>query len=90
MGGAVCARASVVTPINPSAIGARTELAVTSALVKAGYFVFAPSFSSHSRVDLVYLHQDGSTSRVQCKTSRMIDGCVTFWTCSNTGKDSRG
>ena len=65
-------------------MGAQTEWAVTSALLKSGLHVFAPCFSSHSRVDLVYLRGDGSVSRVQCKTAKADDGFVSFWTCSNT------
>lgn len=70
--------------VNPSSVGAQTEWAVTSALLKAGFHVFAPCFSAHSRVDLVYLRVDGSVSRVQCKTAKADDGFVSFWTCSNT------
>jgi hypothetical protein len=79
--------------MNPSAIGAQAELRVTSALMNAGFHVFAPCFSAHSRVDLIYLGSDGAARRVQCKTSRFEEGFISFRTCSNTNNqplDYRG
>jgi hypothetical protein len=67
----------------PSVIGARAELAVASALWKAGMEVYLPFFSAHSRVDLVAT-SSSELLRVQCKTSRMIDGVVYFRPCSHT------
>lgn len=77
----------------PSEVGAQAELAVATALAKAGRLVFVPFFSPHSRVDLVYLDDLGRARRVQCKTSQLVGGRLTFWVCSNTGnkrKDYRG
>ena len=77
----------------PSEVGAQAELAVATALAKAGRFVFAPFFSAHSRVDLVYLDDCGAARRVQCKTAQLVEGRLTFWVCSNTGnqrKDYQG
>lgn len=68
---------------NPSEIGARTEAAVASALVRAGKPVFLPAFGVNSRVDLIY-ENDGDLVRVQCKTSRLLGEVLTFRTCSNT------
>lgn len=76
----------------PSVIGARAELAVASALWKSGMEVYLPFFGAHSRVDLV-ASSSSELLRVQCKTSRVIDGVVYFRTCSLTANvhvDYRG
>lgn len=74
--------------VSPPVVGARAEAAVASALVRAGKAVFLPAFGAHSRVDLVY--DDGQQLvRVQCKTSRLVDGGLSFRTCSNTGQEER-
>lgn len=66
----------------PSDIGARTEDAVASALVRADREVSVPVFAAHGRTDLVY--DDGIRSaRVQCKTRRLLGDVVNFATCSN-------
>jgi hypothetical protein len=75
----------------PSEVGTQAEIAVATALAKAGRHVFIPFFSPHSRVDLIYLDDLGVSRRVQCKASNVVDGVITFWACSNTGtqrKDS--
>jgi hypothetical protein len=59
--------------LSPSEVGARAELAVATALAKAGHAVFLPLFNGHGRVDLVYEDCDGRLQRVQCKTSRLRD-----------------
>jgi hypothetical protein len=71
--------------MTPSEVGAITELAVANALTKAGYAVFVPFFNSHSRIDLMYADARGEPRRVQCKTGKVIENTVSFWTCSNTG-----
>src|SRR5437660_2058136 len=76
----------------PSAVGARTELAVAMALVRAGWHVYQPFFSPHSRVDLV-VDGDAGLRRVQCKTAIVRGDALVFPTCSHTGstpKDYRG
>lgn len=76
----------------PSAIGARAEMAVASALHRAGYEIFVPLFAPHSRVDAVVAGPD-RLLRVQSKTSRLVRGAITFRTCSNTSNvplDYRG
>lgn len=75
--------------MTPSEVGAQAEVAVATALMKAGRHVFVPVFSSHSRVDLVYLDDTGATRRVQCKASKLSGGVITFWACSNTGKQRK-
>ncbi len=71
--------------MNPSQVGAIAGFAVANALNRAGLVVFTPFFGGHSRVDLVYLNDVGVARRVQCKTARLADGYVSFYTCSNTG-----
>jgi hypothetical protein len=72
----------------PSAIGARAEAAVASALVRAGRAVFVPAFAAHERVDLVYLGAERPV-RVQCKAARVAGGVVIFKTCSYTANRPR-
>lgn len=76
-------------PMSTSELGARTELAVASALTTAGFTVFIPFFNAHSRVDLVYQRADG-VRRVQCKSGRLSGNVVGFYTCSHTGGVERG
>jgi hypothetical protein len=78
----------VEAPALPSAIGARAEAAVASALVRAGRSVFLPAFSAHERVDLVYLGA-GAPVRVQCKAARVVGGVLIFKTCSYTANRPR-
>jgi hypothetical protein len=51
--------------------------------------VYVPLLGTSSRVDLVY-EDDTGVHRVQCKTSRLTDGALTFSTCSNTNKVRKG
>ena len=75
-------------PDTPSDIGARAEREVAFALGRAGWDVFLPLFSPHGRVDMVALRH-GVLLRVQCKTARLVDGVLSFRTCSNTGNSPR-
>ena len=75
-------------PETPSEVGARAEREVAFALGRAGWDVFLPLFSPHSRVDMVAL-REGAALRVQCKTARLVDGVLSFRTCSNTGNSPR-
>jgi hypothetical protein len=72
----------------PSVVGARTELAVATGLVRAGYDVLTPFFNAHSRVDLVAIG-DASLMKLQVKTSQLCDGFLRFATCSHTGNEPR-
>lgn len=67
----------------PSMVGARAEMAVSAALHRAGWDVFVPLFSAHSRIDLV-IGRGPEVVRVQCKTSTISAGAVRFRVCSNT------
>ena len=75
--------------MNPSEIGARAEFAVASALNRAGCLVFVPFFNGHGRVDLVYENDAAVLRRVQCKTSHLTAGVISFWVCSNTGNQRK-
>ncbi|MEY2470120.1 MAG: hypothetical protein QOF21_2818 [Actinomycetota bacterium] len=66
-------------------MGALAEAAVALALTKEGYVVFVPFFSAHGRIDLIYQRPDGSVSRVQCKSARLVGDVMAFYTCSHTG-----
>jgi hypothetical protein len=69
----------------PSVVGARSEMAVMSALHRAGMDVFVPICGAHSRTDLVAARSD-VLLRVQVKTCRMAPGLLVFPACSHTGK----
>jgi hypothetical protein len=69
----------------PSEVGALAELAVATALTKAGFRVFVPFFGAHSRVDLVYARADGTIRRVQCKSACLQGDVLRFAVCSHTG-----
>ncbi len=63
-------------------------MAVASALQRAGFEVFTPLFSAHSRIDLIA--SDGvELRRVQCKTARLQGEVLFFRTCSNTRNSPR-
>ncbi len=86
MGRAVPIQPAVTPPpLSTSEKGARTELAVTSALLRAGLTVYLPFFSAHARVDLIYEDSAGGYRRVQCKTAHVIGDVMMFYTCSHTG-----
>jgi hypothetical protein len=72
----------------PSSVGARAELAVATALTRAGMTVFVPFFAAHSRVDLV-AHDGVRLRRVQCKSCTRRGDVLTFRTSSNTGGVSK-
>jgi hypothetical protein len=74
--------------VTPSQIGARSEAAVASALVRAGKTVYVPAFGAPTRVDLI-VEGFGRLSRIQCKTARVKAGVLVFHTCSNTGAERK-
>jgi hypothetical protein len=71
--------------VAPSIVGARSEMAVMSALQRAGMSVFLPICGAHSRTDLV-VERDAALLRVQVKTCRLGEGCLVFAACSHTGR----
>lgn len=68
--------------MTPSQTGERTEAALLNALTQCGYSVYLP-FGASYRCDMIALNSDGLW-RVQCKTGKLLKGCVMFATCSNT------
>jgi hypothetical protein len=63
---------------NPTTRGKRTEAIILCALVRMGRSVLVPW--GEERFDLVAYDQ-GSFTRIQCKTGRLRGGCVEFKTC---------
>jgi hypothetical protein len=70
--------------VAPSIVGARSEMAVMSAVQRAGMDVFVPICGAHSRTDLVIARQ-AELLKVQVKTCRLGDGLLVFPACSHTG-----
>ena len=73
------------TTKSTSEIGATAELAVANALCRAGLSVYTPFFNAHGRVDLVYENALGEVRLVQCKSGRLVNDVIMFYTCSHTG-----
>jgi hypothetical protein len=66
---------------HPKAVGDRSQIAITLALIDAGFAIFVP-IGENTRCDLVI--DDGTRlKRVQCKTGRLRKGAVRFSACSN-------
>lgn len=61
-----------------------TELAVALALARAGRKLLRP-LSSAMRYDLLLDNEDGTYTRIQCKTGRLRDGCIRFDAFSISG-----
>ncbi|HEX9437743.1 MAG TPA: group I intron-associated PD-(D/E)XK endonuclease [Candidatus Limnocylindria bacterium] len=68
--------------------GDETELAVALALVRAGKRLLRP-LSSATRYDLLVDNEDGTFSRIQCKTGRLRGGTVEFRLYSISGHNTR-
>lgn len=68
--------------MNTKKIGDITVVQVVAKLMTLGHTVLAPILSDNQRYDLV-LENDGTFERVQCKTGKLKDGCVTFATASS-------
>ena len=63
-------------------IGEKTEAMVLSELIKRNYKVSIP-FGENTRYDFI-IEKNGKLERIQCKTSRIINGCIEFNTSSST------
>ena len=61
-----------------------TEWQVAAALVRRGLKLLRP-LSSATRYDLLIDHEDGTFTRVQCKTGALRKGCVIFRLYSVSG-----
>ena len=76
--------------MNTKAKGDLTEAMILAGLLRAGKNVLKP-FGDNQRYDLV-VEENGTFSRIQCKTGRVKLGAVTFKTCStyaHRGRESR-
>src|SRR5580692_8541807 len=73
---------------NPKSIGERSEGMVLAALLRAHKVVLQP-FGDNQRYDLV-VDDNGTFSRVQCKTARLKGGVLVFDTCSSQTHRGRG
>ena len=69
--------------MNPKAKGELAEGIILAALLRCGYAVSMP-FGNKQRYDLI-VDDRGSLLRAQCKTGRLIKGCVVFKTSSVNG-----
>ena len=65
-----------------------TEFQVIAALVRQGKRLLRP-ISSSSRYDLLIDNNDGTFTRVQCKSGVLRKGCVLFRVYSISGHDAR-
>ena len=66
---------------HPKDVGDRSTLAIMYALRLQGAAILVP-FGENTRYDLV-VDEDGTLTRVQCKTGRRRNGVVRFNTCSS-------
>ena len=73
---------------NTTAQGDVTEWQVAAALVRRGKRLLRP-LSSATRYDLLIDEEDGTFTRVQCKTGVLRNGCVVFRLYSVSGHDTR-
>lgn len=64
-----------------------TEMEVAAALVRRGHRLLRP-LSSATRYDLLIDHEDGTFTRVQCKTGVLRKGCVVFRLYSISGHNT--
>ena len=67
--------------MNPKLVGEKSEAYIVLALLRHGWPVLKP-FGDSQRYDLV-TERDGRFLRIQCKTGRLVDGAVSFPTCSS-------
>lgn len=73
---------------NTTRRGDITEFEVMTALARSGKTLLRP-MSSATRYDVLIDNEDGTFTRVQCKTGRLRDGCVRFGTYSVSGHTTR-
>jgi hypothetical protein len=72
---------------NPKTIGERSEAVIIAKLLLRGEVVLQP-FGDNQRYDLV-IDRNGTFVRVQCKTGRLVDGIIKFYSSSNAGGYSK-
>ena len=76
-------------PKNTTARGEMSEWEVALALTRAGMNVLRP-LSAGLRYDLAIDNNDGSITRVQCKTGLLRDGVILFRTYNADGRRPLG
>ena len=74
---------------NTTALGDLTELEVATALARIGKKLLKP-ISAATRYDLLVDNEDGTFTRIQCKTGILREGRITFRLYSVSGHNSRG
>jgi hypothetical protein len=67
--------------MNPKLVGEKSEACIILALLRHDWPVLKP-FGDSQRYDLV-TERNGQFLRIQCKTGRLVDGAVSFPTCSS-------
>lgn len=72
------------TSRDTSSVGDIAEIHIAAALMRAGHRVLRP-LSSASRYDLVIDNDDGTFTRVQCKSGRVRGGSIVFRVYSVSG-----
>lgn len=77
------------TERNTSMTGHLTELEVALALTRAGFRVLRP-LSAAARYDLAIDNDNGTLTRIQCKTGVLRDGRIVFRVYSVSGHRSAG
>jgi hypothetical protein len=72
---------------NSKSVGEKSEAVILAHLVQQGLAVSLP-FGNNQRYDMI-VEECGKLLRVQCKTGKLKNGCVHFWTCSTNGFTSK-
>jgi ribosomal protein L37AE/L43A len=73
-----------VAVANSKTVGDATEAIVLAHLVRRGEVVLLP-FGDNQRYDMVVHKRSGEFERIQCKTAKLKNGVLKFWSCSNNG-----
>lgn len=68
---------------NSKSIGERSEAIILAHILKLGYSASIP-FGNNQRYDMI-LDDGEKLFKVQCKTGRLIQGCVSFSVASKNG-----
>jgi len=69
--------------MNSKTKGNISEAIILAFLLKSGHSVSIP-FGNNSRYDMI-LDNGKTLSKIQCKTGRLVNGCVVFKTTSTNG-----
>ncbi len=69
--------------MTPKSLGELSEGLILAYLLRLGWVVSIP-FGNNQRYDMV-VERNGELLKAQCKTGRIVNGCVQFATCSRNG-----